>query len=184
LPEGNVSEVKIFNRMILTGAEITYQVQKGDIVIDPFERASVNPNSYTCHLGNLIKEAPLGVIDPGERSVWAEEVIPERGRLLEPLHLYLSHTRETLGSRSFILSLTGHPSVSNLGLYLQVSADLSQLGPAHCWTLEIMAIQPLRIYEGMPIGQVSFWVPEGEKLFYEGSYAKVSTPLEAQPPSR
>src|SRR5947207_2392354 len=84
----------------------------------------------------------------------------------------------SLSSRSFITSLTGYPPVANLGLYLHVSADLAQLGPAHCWTLEIVVIQPLRIYAGMAIGQVSFWIPEGEKFFYEGLYAKVSTPLE------
>jgi dCTP deaminase len=167
--------------MIVTGSEIAYQVQKGDIVIDPFERAYVRPNSYTCHLGSLLKEASVGVIDPRQRSVWVEEEIPEEGKLLEPGRFYLGHTRETLGSRSFVLSLGGHPPVANLGLYLQVSADLSQLGPAHSWTLEILVIQPLRIYSGMAIGQVSFWVPEGEKFFYEGLYAKASTPFEAQP---
>ncbi len=168
--------------MIVTGSEISYQVQKGEIVIDPFARAHVNPNSYTCHLGSLLKEAPLGVLDLKEKSAWAEEVIPIEGKLLEPSRLYLGHTRETLGSQSFVLSLTGHPLVANLGLYLQVSADLAQLGPAHCWTLEIMVVQPVRIYSGMAIGRVSFWVPEGEKFFYEGVYAQVSKPLEAQPP--
>lgn len=166
--------------MILTGPEICHQVQKGDIFIDPFKRVFLNPNSYTCHLGNIIKEAPLGVIDLKERNSWIEETIPEEGRFLEPSHLYLGHTLETLGSQSFVTSLTGHPSVSKLGLYIQVSADLAQLGPAHCWTLEMMVIQPLRIYRGMAIGQVSFWIPEGEKFFYDGLYAKVSTPLEAQ----
>lgn len=169
--------------MILTGPEIYHQVQKGCISIDPFEKIFLNSNSYTCHLGNIIKEAPQGIIDPKERKSWAEETIPEEGRFLEPSHLYLGHTLETLGSRSFIISLTGHPPISNLGLYLQVSADLAQLGPAHCWTLEIMVIQPLRIYGGMAIGQVSFWLPEGEKFFYEGLYAKVSTPFEAQLPN-
>jgi dCTP deaminase len=167
--------------MIVTGSEITHQVQKGDIVIDPFERVHVRPNSYTCHLGSLLKEAPVGVLDPRQRSIWVEEEIPEEGKLLEPGRLYLGHTREILGSRSFVLALGGYPAVAKLGLYLQVSADLSQLGPAHSWTLEVMVVQPLRIYRGMAIGQVSFWVPEGEKFFYKGLYAKASTPLEAQP---
>ena len=169
--------------MILTGTEIYNQVQEGYISISPFERRYLNANSYTCHLGNLIKEAPQGIIDPKERCSWTEDTIPEEGRLLKPSQLYLGHTLETLGSRSFIISLTGYPPVANLGLYLQVSADLAQLGPAHCWTLEIMVIQPLRIYAGTAIGQVSFWIPQGEKFFYEGLYAKVSTPLEAQLPN-
>lgn len=166
--------------MILTGKEICNQVQKEQITIYPFEKRYLNSNSYTCHLGNLIKEAPHDIIDPKGRCSWTEETIPEEGRLLKPSQLYLCHTLETLGSQSFVTSLTGYPPIAQLGLYLQVSADLAQLGPAHCWTLEIMVIQPLRIYAGMAIGQVSFWIPEGEKFFYEGLYAKVSTPLEAQ----
>jgi dCTP deaminase len=166
--------------MILTGSEIENQVQEGNITIYPFDRIYLKSNSYTFHLGSLIKEAPQGVIDPKERFSWTEDTIPEEGRLLKPAQLYLCHTLETLGSRSFITSLTGYPPVAKLGLYIQVSADLAQLGPAHCWTLEIMVIQPLRIYAGMAIGRVSFWMPEGEKFFYEGLYAKVSTPLEAQ----
>ena len=169
--------------MILTGTEIYNQVQEGQISIYPFVRIYLNSNSYTCHLGNIIKGATQGVIDPKERCSWTEDTIPEEGRLLQPSQLYLCHTLETLGSRSFITSLTGYPPVANLGLYLHVSADLAQLGPAHCWTLEIVVIQPLRIYAGMAIGQVSFWIPEGEKFFYEGLYAKVSTPLEAQLPN-
>lgn len=169
--------------MILTGTEIHNQIQEGQISIYPFEGIYLNANSYTCHLGNLIKEAPQGIIDPKKRCSWTEDTIPEEGRLLQPLQLYLCHTLETLGSRSFILSLTGYPPLAKLGLYLQVSADLAQLGPAHCWTLEITVIQPLRIYAGMAIGQVSCWIADGEKFFYEGLYAKVSTPLEAQLPN-
>jgi dCTP deaminase len=166
--------------MILTGMEIYNQVQEGQISIYPFGFKYLNSSSYTCHLGKLIKEAPQGVIDPKERCSWREDTIPEEGILLKPSHLYLCHTLETLGSQSFITSLTGYPPVASLGLYLQVSADLAQLGPAHCWTLEIVVIQPLRIYAGMAIGRVSFWVSEGERFFYEGLYAKISKPLEAQ----
>ena len=72
-------------------------------------------------------------------------------------------------------SLIGRSSVGRLGLFLQITADLGQLGAKHSWTLELKVVQPLIVYPMMKIGQVSFWVPEGEFSDYDGKYAKYST---------
>jgi dCTP deaminase len=70
--------------------------------------------------------------------------------------------------------------VGRLGLFLQLFADLGQIGAVHNWTLEMVVVQPLRVFPGMTIGQISFWVPIGDKVLYEGDYAKTSLPLESK----
>ena len=55
-------------------------------------------------------------------------------------------------------------------MFLQVSADLGNLGAIHCWTLEIKVVQALRIYANMIAGQVSFWKARGKVCLYSGRY--------------
>ena len=66
--------------------------------------------------------------------------------------------------------------MGRLGLFLQLSADLGHIGAVHCWTLELTVVQPVRVYPGMRIGQVSFWVPEGDRVLYGGTYGRISEP--------
>ena len=103
---------------------------------------------------------------------------------LQPRRVYLGHTSETIGSINYVTMLNGRSSIGRLGMFLNFSADLGQLGPAHQWTLEIMVIQPLIVYWNMKIGQATFWKPVGRIVWYEGEYAKRNEPtpnLEVQP---
>jgi dCTP deaminase len=96
--------------------------------------------------------------------------------VLQPHRTYLGHTAEIIGSQRFVTMLNGRSSVGRLGMYLNLSADLGQLGPAHRWTLEIAVVQPLRVYGGMQVGQATFWLPKGLVIEYLGEYAKRSEP--------
>jgi dCTP deaminase len=50
--------------------------------------------------------------------------------------------------------------------------------PEGCtWTLEMSAIQPLRIYAGVRIGQLTFMTLEGEQTSYKGRYTKQDGPV-------
>jgi dCTP deaminase len=158
--------------MILTGSEITRQVRQGRITITPFSTEQVNPNSYNYRLGEWITVCRGNTGDGGSPVIR----IPDQGFLLMPRQLYLGHTAEKIGSRAFVTSLIGRSSMGRLGLFLQISADLGNLGPAHSWTLELFVVQPLRIYAGMKIGQVSFWRPTGTIELYSGSYTDYSMP--------
>jgi dCTP deaminase len=166
--------------MILTGSEIHSEVSRKRIIIDPFNEAHLNPNSYNYHLGKHLKIGPQEIIDSREATHWDEVEIPPDGFVLEPARVYLGHTLERIGSKSFVTSLIGRSSVGRLGLFLQLFADLGQIGAVHNWTLEMVVVQPLRVYSGMTIGQISFWVPIGDKVLYGGDYAKTSLPLESK----
>ncbi len=62
-------------------------------------------------------------------------------------------------------------------MFLQITADLGQLGKAHKWTLEIQVVKKLRVYPFMEIGKVTFWLPKGE-INYDNTefYATQNTP--------
>lgn len=159
--------------MILTGPEIERQIKDGSIVIEPFVKEQINPNSYNYRIGDSLIEISDQPIDPKKTASARHHLLPEEGFLLHPRRLYLAHTQEKIGSREYVTTLIGRSSLGRLGLWLQISADLGHLGDAHCWTLELSVVQPLWIYPGMIVGQVSFWLPMGEReLLYTGKYAK------------
>lgn len=157
--------------MILSGLEIKKQVGLKRICISPFIEEHVNPNSYTYRLSPRLLEVYDDPIDPRIEYQHRQIEIPEEGYILEPGRLYLGSTLEEIGSSHYVISLIGRSSFGRLGLFLQITADLSQLGAQHCWTLEMKVVQPLIVYPNMKIGQVSFWVVEGETdFYYQGKY--------------
>src|SRR6185312_1953020 len=166
------------SRLMLTGDAIRSAVSGGTITIDPFDLGLLNPNSYNYRLGHELKLAPAGILDPHDVHTWPVVAIPSAGYLLEPGRLYLGHTLERIGSSELVTSLIGRSSLGRLGLFLQLSADLGHQGAVHNWTLELAVAQPLRIYAGMPIGQVSFWATFGTSSLYQGRYGDTSGPRE------
>ena len=163
--------------MILTRTEIDKEVTSGSIIIRPYSPAQLNPNSYNYRLGRTLMEVhphtSLGEIDVDTPSFEIENT----GTLLNPGKVYLGHTAETIGSKTYVVSLMGRSSVGRLGLYLQLSADLGNLGDAHRWTLELTCVQPIVVYPDMLIGQVTFWQPRGELSHYSGPYTNYSDPI-------
>lgn len=162
--------------MILTGNEIIKQVQKGNITILPFKPEMVNPNSYNYRLGDTLLEIIDCPIDSKEKQQARLIKITDEGFVLQPRHLYLSRTLEKIGSTGFVVNLIGRSSIGRLGLFLQITADLGHTGKSHSWTLELKVVQPLRVYKGMIIGQVSFWKVSGTVSYYTGNYAKYNIP--------
>ncbi|MBI5102394.1 MAG: deoxycytidine deaminase [Nitrospirae bacterium] len=162
--------------MILTGSEIHEQVKSGNITINPFDPKLINPNSYNYRLGPKLSIPKSEISDPCIPGQWETIQIPDNGMLLNPAHLYLGHTHEQIGSPVFVASLIGRSSLGRLGLFMQLSSDLGQLGVIHNWTLELKVVQPLRVYPLMKIGQVSFWRPEGKVEAYNGRYQDTCLP--------
>jgi dCTP deaminase len=160
--------------MILSRTEIDRRVADGSITISPFCAAQLNPTSYSYRLGLEISESSAG--DPAGEKGGAVVEIGEGGMLLQPGRLYLSHTYEVIGSRGCVVTLMGRPSIGRLGLFVQLSADLGNIGDAHRWTLELTCVQPIMIYPRMLIGELTFWETSGELAFYSGPYTRFSRP--------
>ncbi|WP_328973468.1 dCTP deaminase [Streptomyces sp. NBC_00239] len=167
--------------MILTGPAIRDAVTSGTITIDPFEPRLLNPNSYNYCLGAQLEELTSRPADPTVPARTRTIHLTADGFVLQPGTVYLGTTVETIGSAAFVTSLIGRSSLGRLGCFLQISADLGQLGAVHRWTLEITVVQPLRIYPGMRVGQVSFWQPSGSRSPYHGHYGTLSVPAAWSP---
>lgn len=156
--------------MILTGQEITNRVNIGDIVISPFNPDSVNPNSYNFRLSNELLVYDEEVIDPSRPNKTSTIVIPPEGLVLDSNRLYLASTMETLGSEHFVPTYAARSSIARLGMFINLSAPLGDIGFIGRWTIQLYCLHRLRVYAGMNIGQIMFWHVRGEINLYEGKY--------------
>lgn len=161
--------------MILTGPEIKKSVENGSIHIAPFLDEMMNPNSYDYRMDYKLLEIDDVPVDPKRQTSYREIDFRDEGYILSPNRTYLANTFEEIGSDTFVPLLIGKTSLGRLGLFLQITADLGNLGAKHKWTLELKAVQPLKIYPMMRVGQVSFWKTlGGTDMQYKGKYGKFS----------
>ena len=82
--------------------------------------------------------------------------------MLLPGKTYLGSTLEYTETRSFVPFLEGKSSVGRLGIDIHATAGKGDVGFCNHWTLEISVSQPVRVYAGMPIGQLIYFKVEGE----------------------
>jgi dCTP deaminase len=166
--------------MILTGPRIQDEVAKGKISIDPFDEGLVNPNSYDFRLGDLIKVYKNRVLDTHKANETLTIQIPETGLVLNPDKLYLGYTFETIGSDYYVPIIRGKSSTGRIGLFVHITADLVDIGFCGKLTLMLHAVQPVRVYPRMRIGQVTFWKVLGDIILYNGKYQGSNGPAESQ----
>lgn len=158
--------------MILTGPAIKSAVSRGHVSLEPFDETNLNPNSYNYHLAETL------LVPVTARKQWRKVKLSPDGYVLEPAKVYLGATLERIGSNRFVTLLLGRSSIGRLGIFLNVTADLGHLGSCSHWTLELTVIQPVRIYPGMKIGQVSFWLTDhSSSHLYQGRYHRDSLPV-------
>ncbi|GAA2695145.1 dCTP deaminase [Streptomyces lunalinharesii] len=162
--------------MILTGPEITAAAHDGRLTITPFEPAQVNPNSYNVRLGPTLVTYTSPVIDPHQPNPTQTVEIGPGGYVLQPGELYLGHTLERVGSDTFVPLLFGRSSVGRLGLFVEITAPIGDIGFHGQWTLMLSPIRPLRVYAGMKIGQIMFFVATGTVAPYRGKYQAATGP--------
>ncbi|MFD7732316.1 dCTP deaminase [Kitasatospora phosalacinea] len=158
--------------MILTGPEITAGAGDGRIAISPFRPEQVNPNSYNVTLGSSLLTYTDEVIDAHRPNPTRTHYIGAEGFVLDPGELYLGHTVESLGSDTYVPLLFGRSSVGRLGLFVEITAPIGDIGFHGQWTLMLSAVRPLRVYAGMKIGQVMFFASQGDIDLYRGKYQR------------
>lgn len=166
--------------MILTGPEIARQRHAGRITIEPFSPEQVNPNSYNFRLGPVLKVYADEMLDVRRPNPAQELAIPETGLVLRPDRIYLGSTVEVMGSDSYVPIIRARSGIARLGLFVHVTADLIDIGSVNQWTLQLHAVQPVRIYPGLLIGQVTFWTTQGDVTLYSGKYQGTRGPQESR----
>jgi dCTP deaminase len=156
--------------MILTGNEIVKRVKCGDIIIAPFNKKNVTTNSYDLRLGDEYLEYTDKIMDPAKKPNYIVRKIPKKGLLLKAGDFVLGHSAERVGSTKFVPIIHAKSSIARLGLFVHLTADLIDIGSIGAVTFQLYATLPIKIYPGMLIGQVSFWVPYGKIILYKGKY--------------
>jgi dCTP deaminase len=162
--------------MILTGPEITAATRDGRLTISPFAPNQVNPNSYNVRLGSTLLTYTADVIDAHQPNPTRTVEIGAGGYVLQPSELYLGHTLEAVGSDTFVPLLFGRSSVGRLGLFVEITAPIGDIGFLGQWTLMLSPIRPLRVYAGMKIGQIMFFLASGDIDLYRGKYQAARGP--------
>ena len=166
--------------MILSGIKIKEEVEKGKIIISPFNDENINPNSYNYTLGDYVKVYKNNVLDSKVKQETEIIKIPEDGLVLDINKVYLGFTKEVFGSDYYVPVITGRSSTGRLGLFVQITSDLVDIGFKGNLTLQLHATQPVKIYKGMKIGQVTFWKVYGDVSLYRGKYQGANEPRESE----
>ncbi|MCO6495521.1 MAG: dCTP deaminase [Bacteroidetes bacterium] len=150
--------------MILSDGEILAEIEKGNIVIEPFKRECLGSNSYDVHLGKHLATYKDKVIDARLHNEIEHFEIPEEGFVLQPDTLYLGVIDEYTETHKHVPFLEGKSSTGRLGINIHATAGKGDVGFCNKWTLEITTAIPVRIYAGMPIGQLIYFAVQGDIL--------------------
>lgn len=162
---------------VLVDRDILEAMDRGAIVIDPFDRACLGTNSYDVHLAptlrvysrgerhvRLVDGAAMMFDEPLDTRASRETVdirIPSDGFVLLPNRLYLASTVERTESHEHVPMLNGRSSIGRLGLSIHVTAGTGDVGFCGPWTMELFVVgMPLRVHAGDPIGQL-LWLKTG-----------------------
>ena len=155
--------------MILTDKEILTHIEQGNILVEPFRRECLGTNSYDVHLGKTLGLYLNKILDAKKHNEIKTFEIPEEGYVLQPHEFYLGVTEEYTETMKHVPFLEGKSSVGRLGIDIHATAGKGDVGFKNYWTLEISVKQPVRVYAGMPIGQLIYFTVQGE---VETSYDK------------
>lgn len=155
--------------MILSGQAIRKRLGT-DILIDPFDESQLNPNSYNLALHNELIVYEEVVLDMAKPNRVRRIPIPPEGLVLSPNQLYLGRTVERTTTHQLVPQIEGRSSIGRLGLFVDVTAGFGDVGFSGYWTLEIFAVQPVRIYAGVPICQIFYHELTGEVEEYVNKY--------------
>lgn len=148
--------------MILSDTKILAAIAAKEIVIEPFKRECLGSNSYDVHLGKHLAVYQDAVLDAKKHNQIREFTIPEEGFVLEPGILYLGVTEEYTETHAHVPFLEGKSSVGRLGIDIHATAGKGDVGFCNTWTLEISVSMPVRVYAGMPIGQLIYFMVDGD----------------------
>ncbi|MBP6456530.1 MAG: dCTP deaminase [Chitinophagaceae bacterium] len=150
--------------MILSDQRILEEIEKQTIVIQPYNRNDLGSNSYDVHLGKSLAMYENEELDAKKHNTIHHFEIPEEGYLLLPSKFYLGVTEEYTETHAHVPFLEGKSSTGRLGIDIHATAGKGDVGFCGNWTLEISVKQPVRVYAGMPIGQLIYFPVDGEIL--------------------
>jgi dCTP deaminase len=160
--------------MILVDWQILDRITRGSINIDPYDPRLVQPNSLDIRLGNhfVWYTGSSEVIDPYNKdsvSSGIEEVHAD-SFILNPGQFVLAETLECIGlPDNVVATIEGKSSIARLGITLHQTGGWIDAGFRGTITLEMANVnsRPVKVYAGMPIGQLVFYTTERAEKPYD-----------------
>ncbi len=149
--------------MLLSDKDIRAEIDKGRVVIDPFEPSMVQPSSIDVRLDRFFRvfeNHRYPHIDPSEEQPDLTRLVePEKDDafILHPGEFVLASTYEVITLPNDVASrLEGKSSLGRLGLLTHSTAGFIDPGFSGHVTLELsnVATLPIKLYPGMKIGQL------------------------------
>ena len=148
--------------MILSDTKIRQLIEAGDIIIKPYDDSCLGCNSYDVHLSPHLRVYTSDILDARAHNQTRDITIGDEGFVLQPGVLYLGSTIEYTESHKHVPFIEGKSSTGRLGISIHATAGRGDVGFCGHWTLEITVPQPVRVYAGMPIAQLIYYVVDGE----------------------
>ncbi len=156
---------------MLSGEEIIKEVENGKIVIRPFDKDNVNPNSYNLTLADEIIVYTDDLLDCRKKNNIRKIKVPKDGYILSPNMFYLAKTNEYTENDYYVPQISGRSSIGRIGLTVHLCSGFGDIGFKGTWTLAITCLTPTKVYPNMEIGQIYYFPLIGEKnRMYKGRY--------------
>ena len=150
--------------MIISDSQILKHIESGEIVITPYDRENLGSNSYDVHLSRHLATYKDDILDSRKHNEVDHFEIEDEGIVLQPGELYLGSTLEYTETHNHVPFLEGKSSTGRLGIDIHATAGKGDVGFCGNWTLEISVSKPVRVYPGMPVGQLIYYTVEGETI--------------------
>ena len=168
--------------MILSGNDIKNRVAEGDIVIQPFSPDRLGYNSYDLTLHETLYRYKSTDIYRDVKKEYELHPINMTGDgfILSPGKLYLGKTNEYTETHGLVPMIEGVSSVARHGIFIHVTAGFGDIGFCGNWTLEITAIEPVKIYPNMRIAQIYYHTVQGRINRTYGEKGKYQNSREVQ----
>lgn len=150
--------------MFLSDGDVEKAVADGSITIRDFDRERLQPASYDVLLGNkfiLTDTHSTQAIDP-VKKIFASthEVFIEDGEafVLHPQMSVLGTLKDFVGSKDFLIQISGKSSLARIGLVVHNTAGIINPGHFLHITLELANFNtvPIILRPGMAIAQLTF----------------------------
>ncbi|WP_432524393.1 dCTP deaminase [Kineococcus sp. SYSU DK006] len=152
--------------MLLSDRDIRAQLDRGRVVLDPFEPSMVQPSSVDVRLDRMFRlfdNHKYSVIDPAQEQPELTRLVEVEGDepfILHPGEFVLGSTFEIVTLPDDISArLEGKSSLGRLGLLTHSTAGFIDAGFSGHVTLELsnVATLPITLWPGMKIGQLCFF---------------------------
>lgn len=150
--------------MILSDTSILELIEKGELVIKPFDPNLIGPSSIDLRLGNeflIFERAKIGVLDPKtpiENYVKKVVVDEKEGFIIHPNEFVLATTLEYIKLPDYIAArIEGRSSIARLGVVVHSTGGFVDAGFEGQLTLEMSNLNmiPIKLYPKMKIAQLA-----------------------------